>query len=509
MAYVDPVTGQRTGSSALLYGTPWPKTREERHAMFAARWRAYRQEPYTDGDIKQMALFVAVDTSDRVTAVTQRIMRDYGFVCDVDAAAIATDGVTLGLLPGTDEAALATGRVEWDASRIDDRLPMWARNLCVDGLGYIEVFMSTDGPAIVWHQPTCVDVVMDRSGRTIERAIITIMEPPTPEVAADGTLSTSGQVVEYRRELTPTEIRAWRGGVPIPDETGPNTLGRVPLIRVAFADSADGSMPTNAAHGLDMALASINSCLMQIQTVGSRMANPLLAILGAQLPDGSDIQKQGKMLALPPNADIRWLELPLQSLRTLVEAAMSELDSVRQTMPEFLFVESGASASGTALSYRAGAFVAKIQPVRAAMYSALAEAVSLAAALRAGRPWAMADHVWTIDGGSALPMDSAAGAKLRTELMDAGLLRRADVVAWLQGARIAPQGIDPTTYATMISAEVDAAASSLREMVELAERMQGAASVADVKAAVRQPDADGPADDVPDMPDDSPDPAAA
>ena len=348
MAYVDPVTGQRTGSSALLYGTPWPKTREERHAMFAARWRAYRQEPYTDAEIRQMALFVAVDTSDRVTAVTQRIMRDYGFVCDVDAAAIATDGVTLGLLPDADEAALTAGRAEWDASRIDDRLPMWARNLCVDGLGYIEVFQAPDGPAIVWHQPTCVDVVMDRSGRTIERAIITIMEPPTPEVAADGTLSTTGQTIEYRRELTPTEIRAWRGGVPVEGEWGVNTLGRVPLIRVAFADSADGSMPTNAAHGLDMALASINSCLMQIQTVGSRMANPLLAILGGQLPDGADIQKQGKMLGLPPGVDVRWLELPLQSLRTLVEAAMSELDSVRQTMPEFLFVDSGASASASA-----------------------------------------------------------------------------------------------------------------------------------------------------------------
>lgn len=482
-------------AAANITGTPWPVTAEERREMYRARWRSFRGEPYTLAEVQRLALFRAVGTDDVTTAITQRIMRDGAFVCGVDAAAIATDGVTLGTTPGAEDR-LDDGRAQWEQSAISDNLPWWATNLCVDGLGYLEVFLTAPGvPAIVWHQPTSVEVSKDRAGSTITQAVITILEPPAWSVSADGSIDVGGKPTTYRRLLTPAKIAAWRDDAALPDETGPNTLGRVPLIEVAFAKCADGSMPLNACQGIDDAIALINSTIMQIGTIGSRNANPTLLTIGARLADGADMQKAGKVLSVPADADIKWLELSMTGLRSLVETMVAVLDAVRQTMPEFLFVDSGANSSGTALSYRAGAFVAKIQPVRARMYAALAEAVSLAVCLAAGRPWSPDEMVYAVDGGSPLPMDVASGAALRQTLMDAGLLRREDVVSWLQAARVAPEG-DPAGYAAKALAEMQSSLGDLKAAVEMLQRMQGADSVDDVAAAVDMPDPVVPADEV-------------
>lgn len=493
MNYVDPAQPATVGTyQGWVYGVPWPTTREGRAAAFAARWRAYRQEPYTEQEICTLALFVASNTDEQRTAVTQRVLPDYAFVCDVNAAAIATDGVTL-LAKLGDDAALEAGRAVWTASGIDARLPTWARNECVDGVGYLEDVLRPDGQVvIVWHQPSCCEVQMDRTGTVVTQAIITIVEQPAAVVDPDGTLQTGGEPVEYRRVITPTDVQVWRGGVRVAEESGANPLGRVPVVRVAYADVADGAMPMNPARGLDAGLAFANSALTQIQTVGSRQANPILAIIGAQLADGASLQKQGKSVSLPTGADLRWVELGLDGLRALNETIGGLITMTRATYPEWLFVDASANSSGTALGYRASAFVDKVRPGRQSMYLGLADAVAMAVVMKAGRAWTPEDARYTVDGGSALSLDVGAAMDLRMRMADAGYMLREDVVAYGQASRLLPQGMDTQEYAARAMVQARAATEDLTEAVRLLSELQAAGTLAEVASAVESPDRSAP-----------------
>jgi hypothetical protein len=230
--------------------------------------------------------------------------------------------------------------------------------------------------------------------------------------------------------------------------------------------------------------------LTQIQVVGGRNANPLLVALGAQIAEGSALTQVDRTASLPTGADLKWLEATLQGIRELGSAAEMLLGHVMESYPEFLFVDAGASSSGTALSYRAGAFVAKIEPVRMAFYEALSTALGMAVAMDAGVPWTRAADVYKVDGGSALPQDVGAMADLLRVLVADGLMRPQDAVAKLQTEGVLPDDLEPAAY--LAEAQVAAAdrdAGQIRTAMAVAEAAR-ALEVVPVMAPVAVPDAD-------------------
>ena len=246
-------------------------------------------------------------------------------------------------------------------------------------------------------------------------------------------------------------------GQPVPSESGRNPLGAVPLVRVAYRDVGDGSLSTWAGYGYEDALAAVDSFFTQLQALTTRHANPILKAIGVQVAQDARLSEAGRSVALPIGADLQWLEATLQGANTALDAASKMREALVQTLPEFLFVDSGASSSGTALSYRAGAFVAKIEPIRRGFYRALAEVVGMAVAIDYGAPWDDLADVYVVDGGSALPMDVSATSTLTAQLLTQGLLTAADAVRVLQGLGVGvPEDADAGDYAARAQAELAA-----------------------------------------------------
>jgi len=474
-------------SQTLAFGRRWPRSREEVIEELTRRWEAYLGLAYRRGDIERMNLFVAVDSQDREITVTRRMTRDLQFVCEVDAASIASNSLALQVRPDLispdDDAGLALerGAEVWRRSGVDRQRQRWALNLCVFGEGYLEALNTKEGAVVVWHDPRTVEVQLDPTGRYIERAVITIYHASGLEIDPEtGAYTGERKTVQYRRVITPAAVQVFRDGQPVAAESGRNPLGAVPLVRVAYRDVGDGSLSTWAGYGYEDALAAVDSFFTQLQALTTRHANPILKAIGVQVAQDARLSEAGRSVALPIGADLQWLEATLQGANTALDAASRMREALVQTLPEFLFVDSGASASGTALSYRAGAFVAKIEPIRRGFYRALAEVVGMAVAIDYGAQWDDLADVYVVDGGSALPMDVTATSELTVSLLTQGLLTASDAVRVLQGLGVGvPEDADSADYAARAQAEMAARTGgtldSAREVLAKLEALQAMA----------------------------------
>jgi hypothetical protein len=342
-----------------------------------------------------------------------------------------------------------------------------------------------------------VRVERDPLGLTITRAVIDVeyTDPPEPDPTT-GQYEGGGESHTYRRVLTPTEIRVYLDGAMVADESGPNTLGVVPLIPLSFRRVGEYELSSWAGDGAEDAVAMVDSLYTQVQVTGGRHANPLLVALGAQIAEGSELTQVGRTASLPSGADLKWLEATLQGVRELGAAAEALLSHVMETYPEFLFVDAGASSSGTALSYRAGAFVAKIEPVRQRIYRALSTALGMGVAIDTGQAWSEAVDLYDVDGGSALPQDVSAIASLMLDLVAAGMMRPQDAVARLMTEGVLPDDIEPAAYlAEAQIAATDREAGQIRTAMAVAE---AARALEDVALPAPAPVADDPDPDVED-----------
>jgi hypothetical protein len=217
-------------------------------------------------------------------------------------------------------------------------------------------------------------------------------------------------------------------------------------VRLSYRPILDGHLSEWAGSGFEAAVAAVDSARTQVLSIVTRHANPILALIGARLAAGEDLQTIGRTIAIPGDADVKWLEAALNGVQVAVEQADALRASLKETLPEFLFVESGASASGTSLSYRAGAFVSKIEPIRQAVYVQLARCIGWGVAIDAGLRWSEAADVYMVDGGDALPMDAAASATLYVQLADGGWLTGSDTIRRLQGLQLIGPDDDPADY---------------------------------------------------------------
>jgi hypothetical protein len=496
---IDRTRIRSTVPTAADGGRFWPTTREGIVLEYERRMEAALGLAYRDDEVRRLNLFRALDSSDRLIAETRRVLPLIRFVVGVDAAALATRGlswrVATDRVDEPDEvrvAALASMAEDvWLRSRVPVLVHSWAWDVCAVGAWYLEVVRSDMGAVIMAHAPSRVRIERDPLGLRITRAIIDVeyTDPPTPSPTS-GVYEGGGERHTYRRILTPTEITVYLDGVRLEGESGPNTLGVVPIVPMVFRPVGEYELPTWAGDGAEDAVAMIDSMLTQIQVVGGRNANPLLVALGAQIAEGSALTQVDRTASLPTGADLKWLEATLQGIRELGSAAEMLLGHVMESYPEFLFVDAGASSSGTALSYRAGAFVAKIEPVRMAFYEALSTALGMAVAMDAGVPWTRAADVYKVDGGSALPQDVGAMADLLRVLVADGLMRPQDAVAKLQTEGVLPDDLEPAAY--LAEAQVAAAdrdAGQIRTAMAVAEAAR-ALEVVPVMAPVAVPDAD-------------------
>jgi hypothetical protein len=199
--------------------------------------------------------------------------------------------------------------------------------------------------------------------------------------------------------------------------------------------------------------------------IGARNGNPILAVTGgASFADGGAVFGLGKVLSrLGPNGDAHYVEADMQGVTALLDAAQRAREQARETLPEFLFTDSGANSSGDALSWRATAFTSKIEEIRGRWFDQIARLTAIACAMDEGRAFDPARDRLEIEGSPILPAHIKAEIEALHLLLDKrGILRR-DYIARLQALGVISNDHTPEEYAAEVDAEQDAAAQTITE----------------------------------------------
>ena len=479
-----------------------PYTRAERVTEVLRRRGRYLAAAYEEADVRRLGLFRALDSGGNISADTLPVFRDLAFVANVDAGSIASNVLRLSVrpTPGVDEdpeaerIQAAAGEI-WTGSEVDERRHMWARTVCTEGEALLEAVRTEAGEArIVMHPYETYELEYDALGVTIVRAVITRALPPEVKIMANGErAAVVDQPRSYVRVIERDQVRVWIDGVPVPGESAPNPLGIVPVARVQYMPVLGGEWSLCSAYGYEDAVASLDSLVRQLHTVLTRHANPLLKGIGVDVGSGASLQEQGRAVGIPIGTDLQWLEPVLQGI-TVGVSAMTEIRSAMvATLPQFLFTDSGASASGTALSYRAAAFVQFIDPIRSAFYRALARVIGYAVAIERGGAWTAAMDRIEVAGGPAIPQDVIAMAEAHAGLWTAGAITGADLARHLQSSGIASDDLSPADYSRTALAELAARSGETQQTV---------AQLSALLDQVREMEGRVDAPDEPDEPDD-------
>lgn len=435
-------------TKALSSRFAFPQTHEEWLERYSWLEDAYLGEAYSQGDVTALHLFRALDTAGDEIATTRRLTRDVQHVVDTDAQALS-QGLVLEL-DGDDAKRLAEGAAIWRAGGTTEQVGTWARRCVSLGDVFIEPVRRQEkrpyGVRLIGYDPRQVRTVYDdQTGTVIVEATITTdyYEPPKPGE------SVRDQVAHaYRRVLTPTEIAVTLDGEPVEEESGPHGLGVVPLAHAQCIPWTDPDHGLWAAVGLESALAYVDSVLTQAFAVGNRYGNPLLVVRGAKLTATSDVHKFGRVISgVPADGSVEIVEASLEQIRALLAAADQARAMARETLPEFLFTDAGASASGRALNFRASAFAAKVRDMRDRFYGALTTATAYAVAMEADRPYDPDDAAFRVDAPPALPVNTAEEVEVLHGILDHDGLTHADYVRHLQRLGIVPRDADPDEYA--------------------------------------------------------------
>ena len=455
MNYYDPSTPasrdpNRKGTKIRRY--PDTRDRGAWGEEYQRRRRSYLGEPYTVGEVKELHLFRLYNrTQSQDSLKTRRITRDYKFVCDTDATALHGGGLNLSAKePGAQEFGDRT----WRWSKIADHLHRWCVNHAVDGDTFFEVMRTMRGEAevvqIVRHPPEYCTPFYDDTGTFLKRMVIEY------ETDTEMALNEQGEwasipAVRVVRELTTTSVNVWIDGVrqePGENGAGEHGLGVVPGTHVGFAPFCEPERSLGAGHAIDETLATLDSLLTQMQAIGNRYADPLPVFIGAYMSNEDKTNwQQGNAISLPPGVTIEMLTGDLSNYSTLADVVQEERNALRQSLPEFVFSEAGASSSGAALTTRAHAFVMKIEPVRQRFWRALAYCTGLGLAMSADTMYDPLTHdVYAVKGGPVFPADQMRELDMIGKALAEGLIKHADAVVRLQSMGLAPMDVDPETY---------------------------------------------------------------
>ena len=433
----------------------YPESRQQWLDLYQRRHEAYVGDPYTVADMKTLHLFRALDESGDVLAETRRLTRDVQFVVDTHVDAILAEGLTLVRAPAGDPSDLAAAEAIWARSGLDQHLERYVRDAAVLGDLHFEAVLSEDGSGarVVAYDPRHVELTYDaETGTKLERAIVTVPYFDPATVDAHGNLGEEHDVMRiYRRVITPGRIDVYRDGQRSPAESGATSIGVPTAIHSPYVPYKIPEYGLSAAHKLDDALSLIDSMLTQIHAIGTRHGNPLLQSAGAQVAAGSDIAKLGRIVNGPAGWSMSYVEPTFQGISTLLNAIQTHRETLRETMPEFLFTESGANSSGSALNFRATQFVSKMKKIRARVYRALADAIQIGIALERGG--AVRAGIVAVEGGDILPANVIAMLEELRIAHGIQPIKPADVVRVYQRAGIVRTDEDPEAYAAETSPE--------------------------------------------------------
>lgn len=441
-------------------GASYPSSHEEWCQRYERLEAAYLGDSYTEGEIRENRLFRALDTDGEVIAETRRLTRDVAHVVDTDAQAIVRGRLVLEADSGSD-SDLADGEEVWRRSRVRQHAGRWARRNAILGDLHLEAARDVDGSArILAYDPSHVVLTYDaQTGSEIERAVITVRYFDPPAVDSYGGVSDVNTVSHvYQRVIDRDGVLVTVDGQAAPG-SGPHRLGCVPLVHVPFIPWKEPEHGLWAATGLEAPLAYIDSILTQILAIGNRFGNPILWTRGFKLGGSSDVFKHGYVIsglnaggggANP--ADMGYLEYHAEIVR-LLEAAQASRDYARETLPEFLFTDSGANASGEALNYRASAFVSKMEEIRGRWYDALCRVTQYAVAMDRGQAHDPDVDLYRIDAPPVLPVNTRAELMNLHDVLDHKGLTRVDYVRHLQRLAIVPADVDPEEYAIEVQDE--------------------------------------------------------
>jgi len=445
----------------------YPTTHADWVSRYSWLFDAYVGSPYSLQDIKGLHLFRALDEDGEVLAETRRLTRDIQHVVDTDAQALAGQEWTLDLDIEDDPTPEQSARLEsawriWQRSRIQREKGRWARMGASMGDIVLEAVRVTGtrpyDVRIVAYDPRHVRLEYDAvSGTTLERVIVTIPYFDPPSVTPEGIVRDGAVLHHYQRVIDAEQITVTQDGVTVEEESGPHVLGTVPVVHLPFVPYVEPEHGLWAAVGLEHSLALIDSLMTQLQAVGNRYGNPMLAVIGAKIGTNSgDISKFGRIVSgIPQGGSVDYVEADLPAIRTLLEAARAEHESVRQTLPEFLFTDSGANSSGSALNFRAAAFSLKMNEIRGRWYAGIAELLEYAVALEQGREYDQDDSYLVVSAPPVLPVNQTEELANIHAVHERGGLRQRDYVAHLQRIGIVPALVDPAEYAEAVREEAE------------------------------------------------------
>lgn len=462
-------------------GRAWPRTREEAETEWDRREASYLGEAYTDEESRLYGLFQARDIqTNEVTVPPRRITADQAFLVDVDVAAIATGGLVLQVnksaaLPGQSlpppdsdpaslregiDAAMAVSEVWlqqakeiWRRSHVGDKVEGWARKYCNLGRVGFQVVLKEGKAHIVAHDPRDFTVRRDELRINIVSVTIDIEYEDEPVLdVTTGQLTHEGDLWRsYRALLTSDDITVFVDGDRSAEQSGTNTLGVPPFIEVDYGAGPDG-FPLWSAHGTEDGLAAVDSLYTQALHLGAHHANPILRLSdplesessSGDEVDGPDLAGQGGRIL--ETKDAEWLETSMSGSTFLSTTATALRSQIQETCPGFLFVDAGATPSGRALSYRAGAFVMQVTPRRERFYLALAGITAMGVVLERGDVWndSFVD-IFTVDGGPVVPADISAALSDILDSRNEGLLTNVDAIRASMALGNTPEG-DPEEY---------------------------------------------------------------
>lgn len=446
---------------------------------YARREAAYRGGLYDRVQREAWRLFEARDPAGELIAETRRLTRDVQHVVDVDASALSASWTLEPTHEGTDALAEA-GLSIWRRSGVIERRAQWARVGASLGDHHIEAVRMAPGDVrLVAYDPRFVHVEYDEAtGTQIERVIVQMAVMDAPDVSG-GRLVESGRVSMITRVLDRELVRVWEDGVLVSE--APHGLDVVPWVHLPFLPYTDPAHGMWAAPGLDGPVAAVDSMLAAIGAVANRHGAPILHVSGAKLDtSGDSVFQPGRVLATPSGVGAGYIEATLTGLDTLLASAQQARAQARETLPEFLFVEAGATASGAALSMRATQFVSKMSEVRERWYSGVSRATEMALAMQREATLDEAPKI-RISAPPVLPADSRGESAVIRELYEGGYLLLEDAVQALQRLGYVPADVDPADYAEQLRdrgrAEREAETEAVRAIAEAATPPRRAATV--------------------------------
>jgi len=482
----------------------WPKPNDYAaiHKEQLRRMAVARGDAYTRYDCERFYLFVGVDAQGNETHRTRRVSTMLQFLVGVSAAALSgTCALNVApsaferspdpenprlMVPSPEEVdTLAAGNAIWLRSCVEERIEEWAASASEVGDLFIEVGWSEEDPTLAeFHalDPSTVKVFYDSRGKRIVRAVIEFKYRPdgadvdvtykrtitADRWAVKNQTDANGQIVKDAsgapvvvRELVKgrivTEDGAFRQDVV-------NTLGICTVLHYKWGPRPGSpQLSTCATTGFEDVVAKSDSASTQVSAIATRHANPKLVSEGLELVDDDVTGDDGTVsapsagiaptLALGAGEKVYYLQVELSGVTAFRDSTAGDMRMAREECSEFLMSESGANASGTALSMRAAAFTGKYGPKQRRFRAMLAMATSMALCLERLKPWSADADVFVCQGSTPLPLDRKAELDVIGQAVDMRVLKRSDAIAAAQALGIGPADADPVTYAEEISDE--------------------------------------------------------